>query len=204
MTHYLISGTLLGLFAGFSPGPLLTLVITETLTHNVKSGFKVAVAPAITDIPIVLLTLFLLSKLTHFHTVLGIISIVGGLLVLYFGYECIRSKGINLQDTEQKPHSLRKGVIVNLLSPHPYLFWFSVGAPILLKAGNVGFSAAAGFILCIYCMLMGSKIAIAVLTGKSRSFLTGNLYLFTLRSLGLCLFVFAVFLFRDGVNLIQM
>ncbi len=203
MTHYLISGTLFGLFAGFAPGPLLTLVISETLKHNVKSGFKVAIAPVITDIPIVLLTLFLLSKLTHFNTVLGVISIVGGGLVLFFGYECVRSKGIELQDTEKKSQSLRKGVIVNVLSPHPYLFWFSVGAPILLKAHNLGISAAAGFVLSFYCMLIGSKLVIAVLTGKSRSFLTGKLYLFTLRLLGQCLFVFALFLFRDGVNLIQ-
>ncbi|HRY44622.1 MAG TPA: hypothetical protein P5164_11830, partial [Thermoanaerobaculia bacterium] len=31
------------------------------------------------------------------------------------------------------PQSLRKGVIVNLLSPNPYLFWMTVGAPAMRR-----------------------------------------------------------------------
>jgi len=58
----------LGVSAGFAPGPLLTLVISETLQHDIKSGVKVALAPIITDLPIIIL-----SKLTNFHDILGII-----------------------------------------------------------------------------------------------------------------------------------
>ena len=63
MIHYLTIGTVLGLSAGFAPGPLLTLVISETLQHDIKSGIKIALAPIITDLPIIILTLFILSKL---------------------------------------------------------------------------------------------------------------------------------------------
>lgn len=76
-------GTVLGLSAGFAPGPLLTLVISETLQHGIKSGIKVALAPIITDLPIVLITLYVLSKLTHFHGILGGISIIGGCCVFH-------------------------------------------------------------------------------------------------------------------------
>jgi len=58
----------LSVSAGFAPGPLLTLVISETLQHDIKSGVKVALAPIITDLPIIIL-----SKLTNFHDILGII-----------------------------------------------------------------------------------------------------------------------------------
>ena len=47
MIDFLTIGAALGLSAGLAPGPLLTLVISETLQHGVKSGVKVALAPVI-------------------------------------------------------------------------------------------------------------------------------------------------------------
>ena len=37
MTEFFTIGIVLGLSAGFAPGPLLTLVISETLQHDIKS-----------------------------------------------------------------------------------------------------------------------------------------------------------------------
>ena len=42
---YITTGFILGL-SGLIPGPLLTLVISETLKHGVKEGIKVAASPA--------------------------------------------------------------------------------------------------------------------------------------------------------------
>jgi threonine/homoserine/homoserine lactone efflux protein len=80
MINYLAMGAVLGLSSGFAPGPLLTLVISETLRHDMKAGVKVALAPMITDLPIIILTLFIFSKLSNFHDILGIISLSGGVL----------------------------------------------------------------------------------------------------------------------------
>lgn len=66
MIEFLSTGTLLGLAAGFSPGPLLVLVISETLRHSVKEGVKVSIAPIITDTPILLVALFVLTQLSIF------------------------------------------------------------------------------------------------------------------------------------------
>ena len=82
MIHFMTIGAFLGLSAGFAPGPLLALVITETLQHDIKSGLKVALAPMITDLPIIIVTLFFLSKLSNFHEILGIISLIGGCFIL--------------------------------------------------------------------------------------------------------------------------
>jgi threonine/homoserine/homoserine lactone efflux protein len=203
MIHFLIMGTVLGLSAGFAPGPLLTLVISETLQHDSKSGAKVALAPIITDLPIVILTLFILSKLSNFHTILGIISLIGGLFILCMGYQGIRTKGVETDLKEIKPKSFTKGVLANALSPHPYLFWFSVGAPTMTKAISQNINAALAFIISFYVFLVGSKIALAVLIGKSKYLLSSNAYIFTMRVLGLVLCVLAIVLFHDGLNLLN-
>jgi len=86
---FLISGILFGLVAGISPGPLLTLVISETLKHNKREGIIVASAPILTDVPIVLLSVFILAKLSNFNFVLGIISILGALFIGYLAWESL-------------------------------------------------------------------------------------------------------------------
>ncbi|MGI9569132.1 MAG: LysE family translocator [Desulfobulbia bacterium] len=203
MIHFLTIGTVLGLSAGFAPGPLLALVISETLQNDVRSGIKVALAPIITDVPIIILTLLVLSKLSNFHNILGIISLIGAFVILLMGYESLRTKGIKVNTQENKPKSLSKGVLANALSPHPYLFWFTVGAPTMTKAMGQSLNAALAFIISFYVFLVGSKIMLAVLAGKSKSFLKGNLYICTMRFLGLVLCLLAIVLFSDGLKLLE-
>ena len=197
---YLTMGAVFGLTAGISPGPLLTLVISETLKHNKREGVKIAVAPLITDIPIVLLTIFLLSKMSSFDMVLGIISILGGIFIAYLGYDSIKSKGIEIDVQNLRLKSIRKGIIVNLLSPHPYIFWLMVGAPIIIKAYQASPTAAFAFITAFYVLLVGSKISIALVVDKSKAFLKNRVFIWTLRILGLVLLVFAILLIKEGLG----
>jgi len=202
MIHYLTIGAVLGLSAGFAPGPLLTLVISETLQHGIKSGLKVAIAPIITDLPIIIVSLFLISKLSNFHEILGIISLIGGCFILYMGYKSISTTGIDLNAKKIKPKSLTKGVLTNALSPHPYLFWLSVGAPVMTKAMNQNSVFPLAFIAGFYAFLVGSKVVLALLAGKSKNYLSGNAYRYVMRLLGLLLCIFAIILLRDGLNLL--
>ena len=197
---YLTMGAVFGLTAGISPGPLLTLVISETLRHDKTEGVKIAVAPLITDIPIVLLTIFILSKMASSDIVLGLISILGGIFIAYLGYDSIRSRGIEIDVQNLKPKSIRKGIIVNILSPHPYIFWLMVGAPITVKAYQANPVAAFVFIIAFYVMLIGSKISIALIVDKSRAILKNIVFIWTLRILGLVLLIFAILLIKEGIR----
>lgn len=202
MIHYLSFGIILGLSAGFSPGPLLTLVISETLQHNIKAGIKVALAPIITDFPIVGLSLIVLANLSNSETILGVISIFGGLFVMYLGWENICVNGLEMNFRNIKPKSLSKGVLTNFLSPHPYLFWLSVGAPVTTKAFHQNQLLPFVFIGSFYLFLVGAKILIAILVGKSKAFLQGKGYIYATRLLGLALCFLSLVLFYDGLKLL--
>ena len=202
MINFLVIGIILGLPAGLTPGPLLALVISETLRHDTKSGIEVALAPLLTDLPIILLTFYILTKLSNFNTVLGVISLTGGFVVLFMGWEGLRSKGIEVNTQIDPPASLTKGMLANVLNPHPFLFWLSVGAPIMNRAIEVSVIALAAFIFGFYVMLVGSKVLLAILVGKSKSFLNGRLYVYTLRFFGMVLCLFSLFLFREGLKLL--
>ena len=196
----LATGTVFGLSAGFAPGPLLTLVITQTLQHNIREGIKVSMAPLITDLPIILITLFVLSKLSDFDRLLGAISLVGGAYVLYLAYGCLRTGPVTLEETRDQPRSFRKGALINAFNPHPYLFWATVGGPFVFKSGQESLLAPVLFVTGFYVFLVGAKVFLAFVVGKSRAFLTKKGYIWTMRLLGCLLVVFAFFLLKDALS----
>jgi threonine/homoserine/homoserine lactone efflux protein len=202
MTASLLAGLVLGLPAGFAPGPMLTLVITQTLKHGAREGLKIAMVPLLSDTPIIVTSLWILTRLGNARPVVGAISLAGALFLIYLAIECLRTQRIESSAGAAQPRSVGKGVVVNLLNPHPYLFWFSVGSPILMKAWRAGVSDAAAFLAGFYFCLVGSKVLLAVLTGRGRNLLTGGLYAWTMRVLGAALLVFAALFGREGLTLL--
>ena len=202
MIASLSAGIVLGLSSGFSPGPLTTLVISQTLKHGIKEGIKVASAPLITDLPIILISMFVLARLANFRAILGIFSFIGGLFVMYLAYESFRTGRLAIHVQDVEPQSLRKATVVNLLNPNPYLFWFSVGAPTIIKAWTENPFAAVAFVTGFYACLVGSKVFMAALVSKSRQFFIGKTYVYLMRVLGMLLLIFALLLFRDGLDLL--
>jgi len=202
MIELITAGIILGLSAGFAPGPLLALVISETLRHGVGSGMRVALAPLITDIPIIALTFLLSVFLADAQPVIGVIALVGGSFVLWLGVSSLRMKRVAFEEAPEMPRSLAKGIAANALSPHPYIFWLTVGTPILSKAMDTDWILAAVFIIIFYACLVGAKMLLAILAGRSRGFLQGKAYINTMRALGALMCLFALMLFRDGFSLL--
>jgi threonine/homoserine/homoserine lactone efflux protein len=83
--EYLIQGLLLGLGVGLAPGPLLALVISASLRGGTAHGLRVAFSPLLTDLPIIVISLFVLRQVNE--SALGFLSIVGALVLIYFAYE---------------------------------------------------------------------------------------------------------------------
>ncbi|MDP3034031.1 MAG: LysE family translocator [Methanobacteriaceae archaeon] len=202
MIGLLIAGISLGFSAGFSPGPLMVLIISQTLKHGYREGIKVACAPIITDIPIIIFTLLLLSYLSQNSSILGLISIIGGFYLLYLSYESFKTQGIEENFDVEEPKSFLKGATVNFLSPNPYIFWITVGGPITIAAYQINPYSPLWFFFGFYVLLIGSKILLAVLVGKSRDFLTGKAYIYIMRFMGVLLLVFAAYLWWNGLHLI--
>jgi len=192
-----------GLSAGLAPGPLMALVVKQSLQHGAREGLKVAVAPLLTDLPIIGATLFLLASLTRFNAVLGVVSCIGGAYVMYLAWESLHTRAVAVDPAPVTAHSLRQGVIINVLNPHPYLFWITVGAPLLLKLDTEHGLAPYLFLFGFYAMLLGSKALLAVAVGRSRGVLGSRFYVRAMRVLGVLLGLFAVLLIRDGLRLLR-
>jgi threonine/homoserine/homoserine lactone efflux protein len=199
MISYIILGVTLGLTAGLSPGPLLMLLISETIKQNRKAGILVACTPLITDLPIVLISIFVLQAISDYHFILGIISVLGALYLGYLAFENIRLKHFDPDIDELKSKSLKKGIITNFLNPNPYLFWMTIGAPTVLKGYRTGILLSLCFVIGFYIFLVGSKIIIALLVDRSKALIKSSLYVLLIKILGLLLLVFSLVFIKESL-----
>lgn len=202
MLNAMTLGTVLGLSAGLAPGPLLVFLVSQTLKYNTREGIKVAVAPLITDLPIIIVAIFLLTKLSAHQKALAMISFFGAAFVCYLAYQTIHFPPLEKALTHANPGSLKKATIINFLNPHPYLFWLAVGTPIMATAQEKSRFGALAFILAFYACLVGSKLFLALALGRSRALIRGRTYIYTLRALGILMFLLALLLFRDALRLL--
>jgi threonine/homoserine/homoserine lactone efflux protein len=205
MFEYLVAAMVFGLSGGLSPGPLLTLVVSETLARGRNAGLAVSLSPLITDGPVIAATVFLLGRIEDSDSALGAISLAGGGLLISYGIAGLRGAKVEIEDSEVDRKawgSLAKGISVNFLNPNPYLFWLTIGTPMLLEAHSVGWTASIGFLLFFYTYLVGSKCVLAVLVAHSRSVLQGHAYIWANRILAIALLVFAAVFIRKGLLLL--
>jgi threonine/homoserine/homoserine lactone efflux protein len=200
--EFLVYGILLGLTQGLSPGPLITLIFSETLKYGKKEGFKIAISPLITDSVIVFLSLLILSNLSKYTVVIGIISLFGAFYLIYLGIENLRIKKDKFTLEPVKKGALKRGIIANFLSPHPYLFWLSIGGPTILESARISITTTALFIVGIYTALIGSKLAVTLIVDKSKTVLKSKYYVYAIQALGIVLFIFAIFFIKEGLDLI--
>jgi threonine/homoserine/homoserine lactone efflux protein len=193
-----------GLTGGLAPGPLMTLVLTQTLRHGAREGIRTSLAPLVTDGPIIALLLLFLDEVASVRPVIGAIGAAGTLYLLWLAWESWTAPPPGATDLSAAPppRSILRGAVVNFLNPNPYLFWLTAGTPMLLKAWRLSWAAAAVFVILFFVCLVGSKIALALAIARSREHIAGRWYRPVMRGLALLLVGFAVIIARDALALL--
>lgn len=196
-TDSLLLGIAFGLAAGLSPGPLITLVVSETLKNGKKEGIEVAISPLLSELPIILFALVALSSVADNGIFMGVISLVGACFLIYLGLSNLRADVKESGNHLGKDNALLRGVVTNFLNPSTYMFWLTVGGPRILESAQVHISATILFIIGFYMMLIGSGTVVAIVVDKSQNLVKGKYYVYVIRILGIVLIVFASFFVRD-------
>jgi threonine/homoserine/homoserine lactone efflux protein len=192
-------GLSLGLGAGLAPGPLLALVIRTALQDGAAAGVRVAFSPLVTDVPIILVALLLAASLPE--EVLGALGIAGGAFVVWLGIEALREDPAPAEaaaGAAAPQRDILRGALTNALSPHPWVFWLTVGAPILAKGDATD---AALFLAAFYLLLIGAKVVLALGVGAGRErLMQGRGYVLLLRASAVLLLATGVLLAVEGVH----
>ena len=170
MLSYLIFGIVYAFAAAVQPGPLQTYIISQTLRKGWRSTLPTAFAPVISDGPILILVLFLLSTIPDNFIV--ILRIGGGLFLLYLGYRAFKSwQEFDADETisnESSQQTLFKAVFINLLNPAPYLGWSLIMGPLFLEGWRIEPSYGIALIIGFYLTMILTLAGIIILFGFAR------------------------------------
>jgi threonine/homoserine/homoserine lactone efflux protein len=198
------AATLLGLAEGFKPGPLNTLVISETLRYDWKAGTKVALSPLITDAPIITLSALMWSKATSLSGIEAVLYLAGAAFLTWLGIDGLRSASPDFDEINepQEEHSLRRGIITNLLNPNPWMFWTLAGAPFIVAAWKVSVWMPFAFVIPFLSMLIGVKILIAITFHRSKDWMSEGGLLWAIRISSLALLALAALFALQGISTI--
>ena len=167
MGIYLLQGLSFGFIAASQPGPFQTYLISQTLTRGWKQTLPAALAPLISDGPIILICVLILSQVPAWLQ--RILYVVGGLFILYLSYGTYKTwKDFNpsiptIESGMQQ--SILKATLMNIFNPNPYIFWTLVTGPILLKGWRETPVNGIGFLAGFYITLISSLAAIILIFG---------------------------------------
>ena len=170
MWFYIVQGIVYGFAAAAQPGPFQTYLISQTLLRGWKKTLLAALAPLVSDGPIIALCLLVLSQVPDWLE--RFLYIAGGLFILYLAYGAYQSwKNFDLQvpstDMETR-QSLLKAALMNALSPGPYIFWSLVTGPILIRGWRETPLYGVSFMLGFYVTMILCLCTIIVAFGSAR------------------------------------
>jgi len=169
---YLIFGCAYAFAAAVQPGPFLAYLISQALSTGWRRTLPMALAPLLSDGPVAVLMLLVLSHLSR--PSLEGLRCAGGVFVLVLAaraFETWRhSKGAEVEIRETTRRSVLSAAVVNLLNPGPYLGWSLVMGPLLLKGWRESPSNGIALIAGFYGTMVLTLGAIIVLSAAARRF----------------------------------
>jgi len=171
MLAIIIQGIGYGFTGAVQPGPFQTYLISQSLQRGWRKTLCAALAPLISDGPIIGLAMLLLTRIPVGWE--RVLYLAGGAFVLILAWGAFRSwRDFDLADPVAGGGVVNQGILkaalMNVLSPGPYLFWGLVTGPLLLSAWRESCLRAAGFLVGFYGTMVISLAALIVLFSAAR------------------------------------
>lgn len=190
--------TALGIaFSGaIMPGPVLTYTIRQSLVSGPKAGFLIMLGHAILEMALIGLIFLGFDVLLQSDAAQTAIGMVGGLLLVYLGYDMISSAiknkvHIKVEGGRRGSRGMiLSGLLISASNPYFLLWWAIIGLGFLLGAyKSFGVAGVAVFYLGHILADFLWYGAISTLIGKTRRFISERLYRGIVIGLG-CLLVY--------------
>jgi threonine/homoserine/homoserine lactone efflux protein len=143
---FLVSVVLISLSGVLLPGPLFAATM-EKAAKRKTAGLLIAVGHGIVEFPLMFLIYFWLSQFVIPDVVPVTVGLVGGLLMIYMGFQTFRNRNKNNQKyASPKKDSLVAGIWTTAANAGFILWWLTIGTTLILNAqifGLLGFSVFA-------------------------------------------------------------
>lgn len=193
---------LISLSGALAPGPLLFTNLSNAPRWGWKGGIWLSIGHTIVEFPVILIIAFGLTFFIYIPLLQLVIAALGGVVLLIFGAlqfkEALTTpderEQIDLAKSKPTRHPLLIGLVFSALNPFFIVWWFTVGAKIVLDA--LLFAALAGVLIMFFSHVW---IDYAWLTGTAWLTQQGS-HLIGSKGYRILIAAFGIFLIYFGIT----
>lgn len=198
---------------GFSgaamPGPVTALIVTETAKRGFIAGPLITIGHVLLELGMVAALFLGLRDALNQNWVAGGIGIIGGLVLLWLGFEIVQSAwrgkvSLNLaaptQDANASRHPIVGGIVTTVFNPYWFVWWLTVGAAYLVTFRAFGWIGIIAFYFghTLADWVWNNFIAFAVSSGRRG--LSDRAYRGVLIACGIFMMGMSVYFIVSGAN----
>jgi threonine/homoserine/homoserine lactone efflux protein len=190
-------------FSGaMAPGPLLAAVISGSLKRGFKTGPLIISGHAFLEIFMVAVLVLGLGRLINTPDVIRAISVVGAVILVYFGVRMLHSiPASNIDDFLNSrgisSNMFLQGITLSIANPYWAVWWMTIGLGLLLSANQKGLLGLIFFFTghVLADLVWYSFVSFSLSRGKK--FISLHIYRIVLK---VCAFIIISFGLYFGIN----
>ena len=211
MELLLLAGSwwLIGFSGAMIPGPVTTLVVTESAKRGFIGGPLVTLGHALLELAMVVALFFGFGDLLKQNVVAGSIGVLGGLVLLWMGFDLVRnawqgkvsfSAATSEQGTQQSGNPMLSGVLMSVTNPYWWLWWATVGVAYLVTFRAFGIAGVIAFYVghTLADWTWNSVVAFVISTG--RRVMNDQIYRCILIVCGAFLILLSFYFVQSGIG----
>ena len=143
------SSFLIAFSGAMMPGPLLTVTVSESTQHGAMTGPLMIFGHGLLELALVIALLLGVAPILQRHDVFVVISLVGGLILLWMALSMLKSLPgltLSLKPGERKETNLiLSGMLFSLINPYWLLWWATIGLAYIMHSVQFGVMGVAAF-----------------------------------------------------------
>ena len=198
-TSAIALGAGFGFYGAVSPGPLQTLIISETLSNGVRSSWRASLAPLMCDPIALAIALFCVSHVPDWT--IALIAFGGATVLTRIALAEIKTTAEDFDFQKKHRRSLLQIWIVNMSNPNLWIGAFTLnGLWIHNFWEKGGVTLAVAYIVSYFISIVATYLAMAILVGVCKKALNTNWLARVNRVLGVMLLVMALMFIWLGLQ----
>lgn len=195
---------LIGLSGALMPGPMFSVCVSESYKKGFWAGPVMVVGHAIPELVLAILFSLGLNKFLNDKTVVGVISIVGGVFLIWLAYKVFSEvrHGVTVdltthQDVGWGP--LVGGLWSSISNPGWIVWWATIGAQYIVLSLKHGVIGLAFFFVGHEMADLVWYSSVSFLVSRGRGRISDRVYHGVLYACALLVLVFAVIFIVTGI-----
>ena len=163
-------GAVFGFQGSVSPGPLQTVIISESLTHGVRSSWRAATISLISDPIALVIAVCFVANVPN--VLLAAIAFLGAAILCKIAWTQFKTNDKDF-DFQSKPRlSLLTIWLTNILNPNLWVFSFTINAfQINHFYEKFGVMVAATYLVTFFVAICSCNLTTALIVSGSKRFL---------------------------------